>query len=758
MRRLFTFSLVWFCCFTLGLSAQPDPKAGAKKILTLRAAAEKAKTLLSNTSDTNQSEAKKLSDLLSDEMLKRVESFKSTKGGEEPGRKWLEAWRLQELEKSVNETLEWAKEQSPLPINRAEVLKRAAKNWAKEAPQKANEYAKKSLDMVYSKARELASAEQLKRLREKMAYPNSEELNNQVSSLFEKKGKGIQPLPTDAFSELDNWLRGMAGKTGPIFEEVTKKVEEMSADFRREVAKQYKAQFEIIRKEVQGNQYAAALKTRAELYDSSLDKLKEVKQNQSAKPPIYGPFEAIETLAERAAAHWEAKRLEEYLKLAKGWVPDERELEKEIRTNLTKHLATGESLNLLVEKYQKQAGVLAAKLYGGGELNEYFTKEFSEAGSLAKTLSNQLKGAIKPKVDAVRKRITDEQFTHNFSLLQDDNFPGEPTIRWYYERGKSSVSSFADLADSLFMDKNSRLQIIEETRIMAGQKMNQLIQPALKSMRAQVTLIKELEKQNIEQLKNDVNQHVPVNQILSKWEADWQNAWDKKQEQVVPKWRSKFSLVSEELNKVVRQLYEGMENAVEQTQSSTDAPSEELGGDSDSSTSDAVPTQNEQPEPQKKEEKPEQTAQGGTENKTEGVTEELKTYIGLADGVFAFSDLPNGRCRMLFGAPSGAGGFILEFDPQNVQGAAKLISEGLKRPLGIVLEENSKRENSGFFNLLGNSDGDSEIKMLFKVSSPAVRHQMSILVRQQVEEAISSWAKNSGKTAPDLLWQDNVEL
>ena len=759
MRRLFIFSLFWFCFLTLGISAQSDPKAGAKKILTLRAAAEKAKAHLNSASDTNQSEAKKLSDLLSDEMLKRVESFKSHKSGQEPGRKWLETWRLQELEKSLNETFEWAKEQSPLPINRTEVLKRAAKNWSKEASQKVDEYAKKSFDMVYSKARELASTEQLKKLRENMAYPSSEELNNRVTTLFEKTAKGIQPLSSDKFADLDNWLKGMVVNTGPVFDEVTKKVSEMSADFRRELAKQYKAQFEIIRNEVQGNQYAAELKTRAELYASSLDKLKKgIKENLTAKPPIYGTFKAIEKLAERAAAHWEAKRVENFLKTTKVWMPNEQELEKDIRTNLTKHLVTKDSLNLLTEKYFKQASSLVAKQYGGAKLTNYFAEEFSKAGDLARTLTNQFKESIKPKVNAVRKRIAEEQFSKNFSLLQDDNFPEEPIIRWYHERGKSSVASFQDLADSLSIGENSRSRTLEETRRMAVQKMNQLIQPALKSMRVQVQLIKELEKQNIDQLKIDVSERIPVDQILRKWESDWQNTWNKKQEQAVPKWRSKFNLVGEELNKLVRQLYEGMEYAMEKRPSSIDAPSEELGGDADSSTSDAVPTQNEQPEPQKKEEKPEQTAKGGTENKTEGITEELKTYIGLADGVFAFSDLPNGMCRMLFGAPSGAGGFILEFDPQNVQGAAKLISEGLKRPLGIVLEKNSEKENSGFFNLLGSSDGDSEIKMLFKVSTPAVRHQMSILVRQQVEKAIDEWAKKSGRKAPDLIWQDDVEL
>ena len=149
--------------------------------------------------------------------------------------------------------------------------------------------------MVYFKARELASTEQLKKLRENIAYPSSEELNNRVTTLFEKTAKGIQPLSSDKFADLDNWLKGMVGNTGPVFDEVSKKVSEMSADFRRELAKQYKAQFEIIRNEVQDNQYAAELKTRAELYASSLDKLKKgVKENFTAKPPIYGIFEAIE--------------------------------------------------------------------------------------------------------------------------------------------------------------------------------------------------------------------------------------------------------------------------------------------------------------------------------------------------------------------------------------------------------------------------------------------------------------------------------
>ena len=757
IRITLLYSILFFGVVS-GLLAQSDPKAGAKKVLTLRAAAEKVKLHLKSVADANDSQAGELSILLSKEMLERVEQFKTLKGGEEPGGKWIEQWRLKELEKSVNQTLEWAKEQSPLPIERAELLKRAVKNWAKEAPQKASEYARINLGKVYAKARELATEEQIKRLRENQTYPGWPELNSRVSEISEKKGQGLKPITTDEFVDLDEWLNTMEGNTEPVFEEVSKKAAEMSADFRREVAKQYKAQFETVKKQVEGNQYAAELKSRADLYASSLEQLKEgAVEDLEAKPPVYGTFEAIEKLVERASAHWETKRFEKYLKSSRDWIPNEGELESEIRRNITEHLYAGKSLKLLVEKYFGKASNIAAKQYGGEKLSEYFSGEMTEAGALAKTFKNQLRVSIKQRLNAVRQQIAEEQFSQEFASFLDDSFPEESVILWYYKKGKSRVRDFTDLSRSLGMDVDHS-HLLEETRRMAVQKTNALLEPAIRSMRTQLELVGNLEKKNIEQLRKDVSDNLPVADILKKWELAWQELWNEKHTNYSQQWNPKFQSVDEELNKVVRQLYEGMQKVVVQAPSNKDSTIDELGGDEESSTSDAIPTENEQPESKQEEDKPEQTAQGGAEEKAGGVTEELETYLGLADGVFAFSDAPNGRCRMLFGSPNGAGAFSLEFDPQNIEGAAQVISEALKKPLGLVLDENVQSGGSGIFNLFGQDSQESELKMLFRVSSSAVRHQMSILVRQQVEEAISSWAKKRGEVAPGLLWQDDVEL
>ena len=212
--------------------------------------------------------------------------MRQKKTGEKPTRKWIENWRMQELEKTVSETLEWAKEQSPLPIERADVLKRAAKDWAQEAPVKAQQYAKQSMEQVYGKARELAAGEQLKRLRDNLSYPTKEDLNGRLNQLFEERSKGILPLSTDDFNELDDWFEQLVGKTGPVFEELRRKVSEMSIDMRLEIAKQYKAQYEQIRSFVQKNQFPESLKTKEELQVVALQALNNNQvEDLQAKPP-----------------------------------------------------------------------------------------------------------------------------------------------------------------------------------------------------------------------------------------------------------------------------------------------------------------------------------------------------------------------------------------------------------------------------------------------------------------------------------------
>ena len=91
---------------TINFSWGADPKAEAKRMLTLRAAAEKARTYLEESAEVNEKQNDAVSTMLSKEMLKHVEKFRSKKDGQGPGKDVLAGWKLKELEKSVDSAWE----------------------------------------------------------------------------------------------------------------------------------------------------------------------------------------------------------------------------------------------------------------------------------------------------------------------------------------------------------------------------------------------------------------------------------------------------------------------------------------------------------------------------------------------------------------------------------------------------------------------------------------------------------------------------
>ena len=751
-----TLSSLATCLIVFGainFSWGADPKAEAKRMLTLRAAAEKARTYLQESAEVNEKQNDAVSTMLSKEMLKQVEKFRSKKDGQSPGRDWLSGWKLKELEKSVDGAWEWAKEQSPLPVNRADVIKRATKNWSKDAQAKVGQFADKSMKAVYDKARRLAADEQLRSLKQKLNYPSKDDLNKRISGLIGGNKNRWSPLNSKDFGKLDGWLKTVVGNAGPVFEELNKEVAKMSSNLRLELGNQYQAQYKSIQQMVEKNGFPKELITKEQLKAHALNLLKEnTSENFAAKPPRYGVFSAMENLVENAAAHWEVKRMEIFAKARSDWLPMKDQLEQAIRGDLAKHAPLEDSLNILTEKFLSPANEKLASLYGGKQWATYFKEALAEQDVLRKNVTNQFRSAMKERIKPIREKIAGEQFATHFSMLNEKVFPEEPIIMYFYQKGKKSVTDFNELADGLNFPAPERPSIIEETRLLAGDRANRAMVPALSSMDKQVGLVREVEKKKIDQLKVEAEQGRPFAEILREWDKDWGTLWNGAKQKVSERWRSKFNHIDKLLNKGVRQFYDGMQPSSNSTPQDTVAVKEdELGEEQEDTPNESVPVENEQPEQEDENEKSEQES-------LQGMCEELKLYIGLADGVFAFSDLPDGRCRMLFGTPDGVGAFSVKFDPQQVEVAANQISGSLKKPLGLVLDGNARMGGNRILQLFQGEYQGPEIKMLFKVSTPAVRHQMSILVRQQVEEAIEAWAKKSGRKAPDLIWQDDVEL
>ena len=90
---IFRLAICLFVIGTISVSSGADPKAEAKRMLTLRAAAEKARTYLQESAEVDEKQNDAVSTMLSKEMLKQVEKFSSKKDGQGPGKEWLSGWR-----------------------------------------------------------------------------------------------------------------------------------------------------------------------------------------------------------------------------------------------------------------------------------------------------------------------------------------------------------------------------------------------------------------------------------------------------------------------------------------------------------------------------------------------------------------------------------------------------------------------------------------------------------------------------------------
>jgi polyhydroxyalkanoate synthesis regulator phasin len=285
------------------------------------------------------------------------------------------------------------------------------------------------------------------------------------------------------------------------------------------------------------------------------------------------------------------------------------------------------------------------------------------------------------------------------------------------------------------------------------------LRQALDSWNEQKEIVRALEKEWMENLREDVANQVRVEQVLRKWTSEWERRWQDRARDMDEEWRGMFDRTKDELNKTVRQWYESVETAQTAATAAQASAAGEDDPESEAPTSEKMtPIDRPEETPGNQQEPMPETEGAGQGVETEaGMSESLRAYQGRADGVFSFTDLPDGRCRLLFGAPDGTGAQTIEFDPADVETAARQIADVLRGPLRDVLNgaATTGGERRSFF--IFSRSRPSELRLLFRVGSPAIRHQMSILIRRHLDDEIAQWAEETGQPAPTLFWQEEAQ-
>jgi len=755
----------------IGFAEEPvsDAKALARQALATRTVAREALNQLDEMPRWHAAEAAKLNHFLAGRMLADLPAFRSFDAGREATAEVLDGWRREWFLQRVDEAVALASEQSPIPVSRERALDQAAPDWLERRDRAAAQFAILAVEAVYETAREAAIARRRAEILATRVYPGFEELDSRLLDLDKRRGDAPVPLDPRVFEQLEEWLHGRTGEVGPVFEEMDGFIRELGASIREEIAGQYRRQAELLVGRSAEEGIPRELVTRPMVGAFLHARLDEaVSAQPNARPPVYPVFTAIRNLADDVAARVELRRFERFLSDHTEWQPTADALRELLREALAEHVDPEKSAGRLTQHWAAAAGPQVAALYAQraqadeqSEAQRYFEDRLSVAGGLRQLWTQQVRDAVDRLLPEIRSALADEQLAAYFPALHQDRPLPEIMVTHLYDRSERAVANFDAALELLGLDDRWRPPDapmetwIWETRQAVLERLHRQTGPAVDALGRQLSLVQEIETEWMDRLRAEVEDGTRVERVLSRWTAEWNRRWAAQAREVPEAWRNRFERTEDQLNKTVRQLYTTVETTVRTAETAAGRETSDE-RESDQPTGMEMDPIDDPEQTLGEDEIPAEEGAGAGDEVEAGMAEELRAWRGVADGVLVFSDLPDGRCRMVFGAPDGSGPMAVEFDPAAIEDSAGEIAKALSGILVRLLETTAAGERSGGRFFFFSRAREPELTMLFVVNSPEIRHQMSIEVRRRIEEAVGDWARETGQTAPRLQWQEDL--
>ncbi|MDF3130563.1 hypothetical protein P0Y35_15250 [Kiritimatiellaeota bacterium B1221] len=754
-------------------SQEVDPKQRAKQSLALRAAAQEVVLLLNQQSRWSPEDRLQLTEELSEEILENLKTYRQKALGKTAARTWVTAWRVYDYDLKVGEVMGAAQSQSPLPISIKDILKRVGPDWQVRCERGAKLFAENAVDLVYPQARERAVDELKKRMEAGLQYPTQAEVDEWLLGLDNEEEDGSTPLTQQAFQSLTDLIQPQVVPFETLLEEVSQEPARLTQKVLEVLWLQYQEQMnrvvEVLRPGMgEGGMWMADDMKRA--INEGWETVAAAKPD--ARPPVYDVFKVVSLWGERAAADWEEAELVNFLQSWEEGKVTGRMLENIINVKPSAHLRPEESAEVLKEAVMEireeqlvdtwMANAPAARKEA---LRAYYSEALTGEGHLVAAWEAEIDKNLNQQLPAIRQAFAEKQLKAFYPGLANDEPLPESVILWFYDRELAEARESAQVRQAFEMEEDPDAVVFSETGSLAVEVLNEELKPGLQSLTAQIQLIREMEKEGMEVLKASVAKGLDADVLYDQWLKVWQQRWQGIKETQDPRWQEMMRRTSDEMRKTVRQWYVSVEeNLAEVKEVVSKNPPEMQTADVEAPNSPEM-TPVEVPlepvsEPKGVEEEAPASDVGDVEDAPKpdaGITEELENFRGKADGVLAFSDLGNGDCRLLFGSPDGKGALSVGFDPENVEASAQKIAEALSGPLRDVLNGTASANEKGGFRLFTRAK-EPTLSMLFQVDSPKIRHQMSIQVRQLIQQEIDLWAEEKGQQAPVLLWQDEMGL
>lgn len=736
------------------LGGEPTPRDLARQALASRAAAQEIHGWLNQRKFPDEAGQQAIQRDLAAAMVADVAAWRDPARARNQSREWIQNRLSEAWENRVNDALKRAREQSPLSLDRGEVLRQVDPQYEQARNRMLESALNSGAEPWFEAARRLALEQYRVDWLSRREDPDFDSLDPRILELDPQRESRLGALTREQFQPLVPWLREVGSSPGPVFAELDSWVLRLADEQVDGFHRQYLDQVEVILPWKDPALFAAALRTRVEFEATLQEALnQQITANPQASPPVYPVFSATRSLAEDLALHAERERYQKFLQDHRLLQPSPDHIRQTILETPAAHRDPRASANRFIDSTLREQLPEVREEYLGGlspKVTEPFIADLATdkpLGKITREVVSQRLNDILPGVRAEIATLQAKWFAPN--LVAGEDIP-ESLVVWVHDKKwpaalqpRQAVQAL-EAADSWRGSENESGQLLNESQEKLRDLLQKQLSPARQSLEKQLRTVRSLETDWLPRLHEAVDRGVRFERIKRDWESELDRRWQPLRAEVPSPWQDLFDRTMEDLDKTVRQLYDTRIEAL-QTASSP-AASPPGGEEQREAEATATPqvTEVQTPEAASGEiaDPADATGAGSGAQPEAGILEALTEHQGEADAVLLFEDVTEDLARLHLATPTGSHYTTVDFNPSVIGDSAQTIAQTVTPTLATLAAAQ-------------NTD-PRELKITFQINSPQIRHQMSIQLRQEITHILQQQAGDRGHPVPTLIWQDNL--
>ena len=672
--------------------------------------------------------------------------------------------RRDSLEQRFKDVTAHANERSTTPILWTDVASHLGPGWSNTVEQTLRSFADTELESLFKDARNRAVGLLRQEWEQNLRFPSEKELNDILGELLAKHPETLR-LSGDDSKQLQRKIAELANPDNAVcFEELKSLLNNQTHTISSEVRKQYDQQLALLDSTSangipddrrQASVIGTALITAIE---SSL-----AGERAKATVPQYPLLAPIRNNIPGQAAKLETGRFVDFIEHHSLPAIQTDPLAKAIRSNPEAHRTPATSEIVFTQSLAPSLREQAVTTYAAGAnptgKTEYFKTLLTTNTILSGAFQSRFSRELNTGLPVARQIVSTEQFTKSFSSLEKPAILSPEAFLALQDSGGAPLTNLTETLKLFDLSDRNSNKLLEETVSLVLTIANQKAQEGYNVLTAQLALVRKLEQERLDKLRQDVAVKRPFKEIRADWQSALETLWAADSRARTTPYKDLLDLTVASLNKAVRQLYDSVKDNPSTT--ATPSPSEarpstetEQGRVKDLQQSPAKPEDQNQEQPKEVQPPAPKTSPkaGGSEGASNTVLSRTRVdRRNEPDGIVLLTAAGTGPATVRLLSQSGATTCTASFDSGKPGDAADVIFTALKPQLKILWVQTVsswQREHSGFGILKRRTP--PKLKLFIVIESDDIRHRMSLRLRQHIEEALQDWYKGGEKGTPEV--------